>query len=94
MAAVHDGELWALHMRDERMVIAHGGQDDMVSAVKVHYTVETAGWGEKIVGVHTYRCVRFQMTLRNQKQMYFVYGTSLLSQSKAVVEPYHFSREH
>lgn len=74
------------------MVIAHGGQKGMVSAVKGHYKVETAGWGEKLVGLHAYHCVHFQMTLRNQKLVHFVHGAFLLSQSKkAVVEPYHFS---
>lgn len=74
------------------MVIAHGGQEGMVSAVKGHYKVETAGWGEKLAGLNTYHCVRFQMTLRNQKRVHFVHGTCWLAQSKkVVVEPYHLS---
>lgn len=78
MTAVHRSELWFSHLRNERMVIAHEQQVGMVSVVKVHCMVETAGcfetngrvetvgWGEKHGWVDTCHYVQLQMILRNR----------------------------
>lgn len=77
MAAVHGVVLWALHMKNERIVTVRWGEDRMVLAV-----VETAGCSKMLGQVDMYHCVQLQMILRSQNWTCLVYRISLLPQSK------------